>query len=245
MTRVSATLLDRYYPLGSDGGRFRNGTRPFYDWLLSNLDQGWTVLNVGAGPTPPEPSRRLRGRVAWLVGIDPDPVVLSNADLDEARVIVDGRFPIADQSIDAAYADWTLEHVDRPRLFLAELRRVLKPGAAFWFRTSNLLHYAGFAAAITPHRVHVLVANRARGLATSAHEPWPTRYRMNRPRTLSRQLIDAGFRTPEIRMVEGEPAYLMFSSAAFRVGVAYERIVNASGSLSWLRHHIIGRAERA
>lgn len=244
MRTASAALLDRYYPRGDDGVRFRNGTRPLYEWLLSGVDSRATVLNVGAGPTPPEPTRRMRGRVGWLIGIDPDPTVLRNEDLDEAHVIVEGRFPLASESVDAAYADWTLEHVDRPHLFLAEVHRVLKPGACFWFRTSNLLHYAGLAAAVTPHRFHMLVANRARSLDSKAHEPWPTHYRMNRPRTLTRQLTSAGFLPPEIRMVEGEPAYLMFNSAAFRIGVAYERMVNASETLSWLRHHIIGRAQR-
>lgn len=244
MTPGVATLLDRYYPRGRNGVRFRNGTRPLYDWLLSEVDMGALVLNVGAGPTPPEPDRRLRGRVGRLVGIDPDPVVLTNEDLDEAHVITNGLFPVGSQLFDAVYADWTLEHVDRPRLFLEEVGRVLKPGGSFWFRTSNVFHYASLAAAVTPQWFHILVANRARGLPASAHEPWPTRYRMNRRRTLTRLIAEAGFLPPEIRMVEGEPSYLMFNATAFRVGVAYERIVNASESLNALRHHIIGRARR-
>lgn len=235
-------LLDAHYPVSPDGIRFRNGTRPFYDWLLAGIDTtNAVVLNVGAGPTP-SPARRLRGRVKRLVGVDPDPIVLSNADLDEAHVNDGIVLPFDDASFDVAYSDWTLEHVAEPGPFLKEVQRVLKPGASYWFRTSNRVHYVTFASSLTPQWFHLLVANRARMLPGDAHEPWPTRYRVNTSGALRRQLTRAGFESVDIRLIEPEPAYMVFNPVAFRVGIAYERLVNRFSALSRFRLILMGRA---
>ena len=103
-----------------DGTRTLDGTKPFYDWFLSGIDgPNAVVLNVGAGPTPSPAMRRLRGRVKRLVGVDPDPVVKTNTDLDEAHVNDGVHLPFPEASFDAVYSDWTLEHVPEPIPFLA------------------------------------------------------------------------------------------------------------------------------
>ena len=244
MPKFVDRLMDRYYPKGSDGIRFRDGTVPFYNWMLANLEGGSSVLNVGAGPTPPEPMRHVRGKVAKLVGVDPDPVVLTNRDLDEAFVNNGTELPFQRATFDAVYADWTLEHVSEPGPFLAEVHRVLKPGGSFWFRTTNRNHYVNTVSALTPQWFHVLVANRARGLDRTTHEPWPTRYRMNRRPVLTRHLRGAGFESVEIRMIESLPSYMVFNPMAFLVGVGYERLVNRFDGLRPLRQIIVGRARR-
>ena len=235
-------LMDRYYPAGADGERPADGTKPLYEWMLGAVSPAATVLNIGAGPTPGEAPRRLRGRFRRIVGVDPDPIVLSNEDLDEAHVSDGAHLPFADATFDAAYSDWTLEHVSEPLPFLREVRRVLRPGGTFWFRTANTLHYVTLVSALTPHRFHVLVANRARGMADDAHEPWVTHYRMNRRSLLTRQLLRAGFASADVRMVEPRPVYMLFHPVAFAAGVAYERAVNHSDRLSNLRHTMIGVA---
>jgi ubiquinone/menaquinone biosynthesis C-methylase UbiE len=236
-------LLDRYYPMLPDGIRVKDGTMPFINWMLSSIDPpNALVLNVGAGPTPSPAFRRLRGRVARLIGVDPDPVVLTNQDLDEAYVNNGIDLPFPDNQFDAVYADWTVEHVDRPVAFLAEIRRVLKPGCSFWFRTTNLRHYVTLVSAHTPQWVHRLVANRARALPKDWHDPWPTRYRMNTPRRARQVLIEAGFEKVEFRMVESVPNYLNFSALLFRAGVAYERLVNRGERFAPFRLIMIGSA---
>lgn len=236
--------MDRFYPIGPDGRRARDGTYPFYDWIVANVGSEAVVLNVGAGPTPVEPERWLRGRVGTLVGVDPDPVVHTNTDLDEAHVNNGTTLPFADERFDAVYSDWTLEHVAIPAPFLAEIYRVLKPGGSFWFRTVNRLHYVTLVSAMTPHWFHNLVANRARALPEGTHEPWPTHYRLNRESTLRRRLSRAKFRNIEIRMVEPQPRYMVFHPAAFMAGVSYERLVNRSEAMRPFRQIVLGRAER-
>jgi SAM-dependent methyltransferase len=236
--------MDRYYPVvHADGRRHLDGTLPFYEWLEGSLDRNDLVLNVGAGPTPPEAFRHMRGKVHRLVSVDPDPVVLTNTDLDEAFVNDGVRLPFPDGTFDAAYSDWTLEHVDLPKPFLAEVYRVLKPGASFWFRTPNRLHYISTIAALTPHWFHRLVVRPAFG-GVATHDPWPTHYRMNCPRRLRKLLRNAGFAEVELRTIESYPGYLKFNAIAFLTGIAYERPVNRFIALSGFRHFILGRAHK-
>jgi SAM-dependent methyltransferase len=227
-------LRDRYYPRLAGFERFRDGTLPFYNWMLSQIPRDGVVLNIGAGSTP-EASRQLRGRFRHLVGVDPDPVVLTNSDLDEAHVSDGLTIPFPNATFDAAYSDWTLEHVERPVEFLQEVRRVLKPGRHFWSRTTNRLHYVTVVSAYSPSWFHRLIANRVRRLPEGTHDPWPTYYRMNTAGQLVRFAQRAGFDEVEVRALESEPAYLTFHPGAFLVGVGYERLVNQFDWLSPLR----------
>ncbi len=235
---TSAELLRKYYP-----GEAWDGTKLFYDWLRSGLNKDFVVLNMGAGATSSKRLRSLRGEVRKVVGADIDEAVLRNEDLDQAVVIGD-VLPFPDESFDAGWSDFVFEHVESPREFLAEIRRVLKPGARFYFRTPNKRHYVSLIARATPHWFHDLVANRVRGLSARAHEPYPTFFRLNSRREIMRHAEAAGFREVEIRFVECEPSYLVFHAVPFLLGVAYERTVNRFDALTGLRANIFGRMVR-
>jgi ubiquinone/menaquinone biosynthesis C-methylase UbiE len=233
---ISQQLFLRYYPTDS-----HNGTKAFYGWLRDHLSRSDIVLNIGAGPATGNSVRSLKGEVRKVIGVDIDPLVLSNVELDEAHVMHESVIPLADNSIDIAYADYVLEHVEDPTTFLKEVRRVLKPGAPFLFRTPNLWFYVSLVSFLTPQWLHRLIANPMRGLPPDAHEPWPTFYRLNTRRTIRKKAIATGFNRQEFRMFEGEPSYLMFNRAAFMVGLAYERTVNATEALCFMRANILGR----
>ena len=179
--------------------------------------------------------------VGRVIGVDIDPIVMSNTDLDAAHVTDGVTQPFMNDFFDLAYADFVLEHVEHPSAFLSEIHRVLKPRAPFFFRTPNLWHYVALISASTPHWVHRLVANPARGMTKDAHEPWPTFYRLNSKRVVKRTAREAGFSRCELRLVEAEPSYLMFNNLAFLVGVAYERLVNGHNALSGFRANIFGK----
>jgi SAM-dependent methyltransferase len=237
-------LLNRYYPYSATGGRFRDGTKPFYDWILSSIDApAAEVLDIGAGPGV-EPHRLLRGKVRRLVGVDIDPVVLTNACVDEAHVMDGIHLPFDEGRFDAVYSDWTVEHLENPPALLSEIRRVLKPSGSFWFRTNNLRHYVTLVSAHTPHWFHELVANRVRGLPQNCHEQYRVYYRMNTPGAVRRHAQAAGFDECEVRLIESFPSYLVFNPLAFRVGVAYERFVNRYSSVSPLRLILLARTTK-
>lgn len=188
--------------------------------------------------------RIFKGEIAEVIGADIDPIVLDNFELDRAYLIVDGVIPQNDSSFDVVISDYVLEHVKEPSQFIAEVYRVLRPGGSFFFRTPNMYHYVSIFSALTPHWVHNAIANSMRGLPVDAHEPWPTYYRMNTRSKLSRLAKEANFSAAEFRMIECQPSYLVFHPVPFMFGVAYERPVNATDTLSGCRANICGRLTR-
>ena len=238
-------LYDKHYRIGPDGVRRGDGSHSFYEWIRSTPGLAeMKVLNIGAGPTPDPPMRRLRGQVGRLVGVDIDPVVMTNEDLDEAFVTNGLELPFGDSEFDLVYSDWTVEHVERPLPFLHEVQRVLKPGGQYLFRTTNRGHYVTAISAHTPHWFHRLVANRVRDLRTEDHEPWPTHYRLNTERAVRRNLAAAGFAHVEVKLIEPYPVYLVFHPLAFRAGIAYERFVTRWSWAARFRLILIARARK-
>ena len=236
---ISESLFRQFY--GERGNLKYNGTAAFYGMVREQARADARVLNLGAGPASGEQIKSLKGEVRELVGADIDPIVLTNDELDSALVIENGTLPVPDASFDMVFSDYVLEHVEHPVQFLSETWRVLKPGGTYLFRTPNFFHYVTLISYMTPHWFHSLVANRVRSLPKEAHEPWPTFYRLNSRGAVKRAAERAGFRTVDLRMVEYEPSYLMFHTAPFLLGVAYERLVNRSEMLAGLRANIFGR----
>lgn len=95
------------------------GLREFFPRLTGE------VLDVGCGNQP----YRVHLPCAHYVGLDIDTPATRARGL--AEVFYDGgRFPFADASFDAVLCSQVLEHVFTPEAFLAEIRRVLRPGGA-------------------------------------------------------------------------------------------------------------------
>lgn len=239
---ISPRVYKRFYP-----DTRRSGTLFFYAWMQRSLAAPYRALNLGAGPgDSPESElfriRDMRRSGGTVEGCDPDPIVVNNVQIDRAVVMEDPNvIPFENGTMDIVYSDYVLEHVECPEAFLREVYRVLKPGGSFMFRTPNSWHYVSIAARLTPQWVHLLVANKVRGLGKEAHEPYRTWHRMNSRRTIEGLFAAVGFRRLELVMFEGEPSYLMFSNVAFVAGGVYERIVNAFPRLAGLRANIIGR----
>lgn len=236
---ISEALFRRFYPDES-----HDGAKSFYSWIRESTHPDSIVLNLGAGPATGNPVRVLRGEVGRVFGADIDPEVMGNEELDEARIIEDGKLSFPGEMFDVVYADFVLEHVKEPIPFLEEVIRVLKDGGFFFFRTPNKYHYVPIGSRLTPHWFHVLIANRLRGLPPEAHDPYPTYYRMNSRADLSRQVEAAGFASTELRYFEGEPSYLKFSTIPFLLGVAYERLVNSYSFFDGMKVNIFGRLQR-
>ena len=131
-----------------------------------------------------------------------------------------------------------------PLTFLSEIRRVLKPGASFFFRTPNRYHYVSLIGSMTPHWFHKLVANRARGLSSTEHDIHPTFYHLNTKISILKNANMLGFTNIELRFIECDPSYLVFHPIAFLMGVVYERFVNSNDFLSGFRANIFGRLEK-
>jgi SAM-dependent methyltransferase len=121
----------------------------------------------------------LRAPGRTVVGVDVDPDAAANPVVDRFGLIEGDRWPVGDAEADLVVSDWTLEHVERPAGFVAELDRVLRPGGVFLARTVSRRSPMAVAAQLTPQRRHVGVLRRLQPTKADV-DTFPTRYRMNR-----------------------------------------------------------------
>ena len=223
--------IARWYPPDQ---RDNNGA--FGRMIRSMVTSASRVLDAGAGAG--EKFRHdLKGRVAEVVGVDLDPRVLQNPQVDRGIVADLTNIPVTDGYFDAAFCMYVLEHIDEPERFLAEMARVLKPGGCFLFCTPNKHHYVSLAARLTPQFFHRWYNNR-RGRDTG--DTFPTVYKMNTRSALRRLFSRAGFVERELVLRECAPNYLSFAAVPFFCGLAYERIVNRFECLMCFRVNILG-----
>lgn len=202
------------------------------------LQPGDTVLDAGAGHG--EAFRYDYKAMAHVVGVDVTDDVMRNENVDE-RVVADvDNLPFDDGTFDLVFARSVLEHFDHPRRAFAELRRVLREGGHFVFRTPNRYHYYTVVASATPHRFHQWY-NERRGFP--GVDTFPTRYRANSRRSLTKLADETGFDVREMFLRELKPDYLYFHPIAYRLGIAYVHLVERTRRLETLRMNIFGALE--
>lgn len=213
-----------FFPEIGVGGYSRvNSTVEFYLRVNALLEPGMTVVDLGAGrgaayaDTPADfvmKLRTLKGKCRKVIGVDIDPAVLENRSVDEVKLIAaDGAIPLADESVDLIFSDFTFEHVLDPTKFCAEIHRVLKPGGWICARTPNKWGYIALAARLVPNRAHVRLLRWLQP-ARRHIDVFPTAYRMNTKAALRRCFPDESW----IRFSynwNAEPAYFRNSVVAW------------------------------
>ena len=204
--------------------------------ILARLRPDSEVLDVGAGAGIVS-QMNFRGDAAHVCGIDLDPRVLTNPLLDEGRVGDVTAIPYDHDRFDVVFSDNVLEHLAHPLEGFREVARVLKSGGVFLFKTPNKWHYMPAIARLTPHPFHQFV-NRLRGRA--AVDTFPTRYRANSRRDITRLAAGSGLHVESLELVEGRPEYLRISWPTYALGAAYERFVNMSEMFAPFRILLLG-----
>lgn len=172
-------MLGAYLPY--DGGI------EFFGRIATVLKASDVVVDLGAGrgawfyEDKSEARRRLRdfrSVVARVIGLDVDPIVLTNPTTTENDLILDGKFPLADASVDVIVAEYVLEHIEDVSNFVDEIKRVLKPGGYFFARTPHKYHYVCILARLVKNAHHVALVARAQA-HRKAQDVFPTAYRLN------------------------------------------------------------------
>jgi SAM-dependent methyltransferase len=213
----------------------------FRERILAHLHPDALVLDVGAGAGI-LPAMNFRGFAARICGIDLDPRVVHNPNLDEGLVADAGKIPYPDASFDVVFADNVMEHLDNPLGAFREINRVLKPGGVLLFKTPNRFHYMTLIARLTPHRFHQFV-NRLRGRASD--DTFPTRYLANSVGQIATLSRCSGFGVEDIQRIEGRPEYLRWNACTYVLGLLYERVVNLSDGLACIRVLLIAELRKA
>ena len=198
----------------------------FREKLKERIDPSLRCLDYGAG----------RGRVAEMnfsdlagsvCGVDPDPEVLSNPFLGDAKVmsVEDGIIPYPDEYFDLVFSDNVMEHITNPQQVLCEIGRVLKPGGVLMFKTPNKSHYMPLIARSTPNWFHQYYNGLRERKST---DTFPTIYALNTKKSVLKEAGTAKLRVNSIQRIEGRPEYLRISGVTYLVGFLYERLVNSS-----------------
>ncbi len=212
----------------------------FRERILKKINPSAVVLDLGAGAGIVE-AMNFKGLAARVCGVDLDPRVATNSMLDEGRVSDAGEIPYDDETFDLVFSDNVVEHLSDPVAVFSEVRRVLRPGGAFLFKTPNKWHYMPLIARLTPHRFHQFI-NRMRGRAEV--DTFPTIYRANSSRAVARVAKQAGLRIESIERIEGRPEYLRMFWSTYLLGAAYERIVNTTDAFAGFRILLIAELKK-
>ncbi|CAN5829884.1 hypothetical protein BH23GEM7_BH23GEM7_03190 [soil metagenome] len=200
----------------------------FPRWIVQECDAASVVLEIGAGEGKYGYPAAIRGRVARLVGIDPDGALARNPYLDERyQTTVEEFAREHDSRFDCLYSMFVLEHVSDPAGFLTACRSLLHPGGKLFAATPNLWHYFGAttkATAALGVEDWLLECLRGREIKESYH--FPTAYRMNSVRALTRALARAGFREVDFRCFDEPSRFQIYLPPAARwFPVMYSKLV--------------------
>jgi SAM-dependent methyltransferase len=171
-----------------------DGTVQFYTRINALLRDEMTVLDLGAGRGAfldqdckfRRDLQLLKGKVREVIGADIDPIIELNAAVDRSVVLQPTTpLPFDESSIDLIVSDWVLEHVENPKTFADEIRRILKPGGWLCARTNHKWGSTSLGSRLVPKAVH---AHTLRTLQPNRNDEdiFSTYYRLNTKRAVAR-----------------------------------------------------------
>lgn len=197
--------------------------------IKTHVRDGMTVLDVGCG-------KGLAGPFPWheypqinLIGLDPDPAARQNPALKQF-VLLPGDFswPLPDASVDLSVSRSVLEHIADPEQFMADLKRVLRPGGVAVLMAANSRHPVLLLSKLLPHGLKTRLLKWSAGRDES--DTFPTWYRMNTPEQLRRLAQAHGFEIIKLEAREFEPInYLDFSVIGYWWSYFWWRVFQRTG----------------
>jgi SAM-dependent methyltransferase len=222
MSPPDFTFFFRYFPDEGDP------TVGYHEVLAPYLGEARHVLDLGCGDNADLADYRAPGRTVWGADFqfhprlhDPEWFCLLDRE---------GRAPFPEGTFDVIAARWVLEHVRRPKPFLDEVARLLRPGGTFVALTIYAGHYATWISRLMhrlPHRWIQGLVRRLYGRAD--HDTFPAWYRLNVPGRLARAAADAGLQPLEWQRY-ANPGYFSFSGLLWRGAVVADYLLERAGT---------------
>lgn len=96
--------------------------------VVADIGGGWGELSLA-----------LAGRAerVYLLDYSPPPADALPANVTPVQADLNQTWPLADETLDFALSTEVIEHVENPRHFLREMKRVTKPGGFLFITTPN------------------------------------------------------------------------------------------------------------
>lgn len=193
---MNQSALGLFYPEVNFGGFTSvDGTIQFYSRVNSLITKDCIVLDLGAGRGSSFELDncayrlnllKLKGKCKKVIGIDIDPIVLTNPNLDVSLLIKENEiFPLDNNSVDVIVCDHTMEHIINPDLFSSEIYRVLKPNGYFCARTPNIFGYIGLGSVLIPNFLHLKILKYVQPDRMS-QDVFPAFYKLNSRRSVKK-----------------------------------------------------------
>lgn len=231
---MSPNLVNKYYYSRTN---WVDGTTQFKKMIMSRLNCGSKVLDVGAGSGRGY-KHDYRGKIARLVGIDISAEVLQNQYLDEAYCCDAVQMPFKNGEFDLVFSDYVFEHLREPDAVIKEIYRVLKPNGYFVLRTPNKWYFISLIAAALPHGLQISLLEHFTN--ARVQDVFPKFFRCNTEKSVKGAFEHMRFVTEELLLIEKEPSYFIHSPFLFRIGVLFEKLVNSHDTLRHFRSNIFG-----
>lgn len=172
--------------------------------LRSEVRAGDRWLDIGCGTSicwimSKKEQDLLVSSAAYVVGIDVDEGIVSNASVTYRVQAVGEQLPFQDETFHLVTANMVVEHVADPTRLLSEVLRVLRPGGRFLFITPNRLSPYFFVAHAMPENLKKGIVGFLEG--RRGEEIFPTHYKINTPSTIAELALDNGFELQHISLV--------------------------------------------
>ena len=173
-----------------------------------------------------------------VIGVDLDRHGLNKNNLVDQKIMSDLiEIPLPDNSVDIYVSAWVLEHIKKPKKFIKEVNRLLKPGGYFVFITPNKDGWYAVISEAIPDSFHSTIVEKM--YKRPADDTFQTYYKLN-----SREDIDKRLQVPEkfkkIQFVyNDDPKYIGFTWITRPFGLLWHKIVMTKPMRNE-RLHLIG-----
>jgi len=229
-------IYSNYY----DNKHYRNHEEQYLDEIRGQLTAESILLDAGCGADMPF-TKLVANRAKLAVGTDIGDLGTDRGTAVAVRADLN-HLPFKDGTFDLITSMSVMEHLQDPEVAVRELSRVLKPGALAIFQTPNKYDYVSIVARITPTWFHKRVLLQL--LDRKEEDTFPTYFNANSKNRIISLLRQSNLLPLKVVLFNQYPAYLMFSSLLFRLGILYERITSRFDVFAQLRAWILVVAKK-